>query len=178
MASRVMRYIFLGDSSAVVPHIVLLDAGLASSFNRAINHNVRKFFEAIVANDGISYGEAILGLADRQPYVKSPSAFIAEVDRKCREQREVFDNGGGDRAGENIKDYIDSVRAHRVVLDPTVMIALMSMLVLEGWQVRLDPGVSIMDGIKQAVPGGIFGYASQFTATMQKAMDLFKAKTD
>ena len=41
------------------------------------------------------------------------------------------------------------VRAHHVSLDPTVMVALMSMMVLEGWQFRLDPGVSIVGSIAQ-----------------------------
>ena len=38
---------------------------------------------------------------------------------------------------------------HHVQLDPTVMVALMSMLVLEGWQFRLDPSTSIIGCIEQ-----------------------------
>ena len=38
---------------------------------------------------------------------------------------------------------------HHVQLDPTVMVALMSMLVLEGWQFRLDPSTSILGSIEQ-----------------------------
>jgi len=41
------------------------------------------------------------------------------------------------------------VRKHHVTLDPTVMVALMSMMVLEGWQFRLDPATSIMQSIEQ-----------------------------
>ena len=64
-----------------------------------------------------------------------------------------------------------SVREHRVVLDPSVMVALMSMLVLEGWQrrqvpvpmrrspgadvartrCRLNPAANIMSGVHAAV---------------------------
>ena len=35
-----------------------------------------------------------------------------------------------------------------MTLDPTVMVALMSMMVLEGWQFRLDPATSIMSSIE------------------------------
>ena len=35
------------------------------------------------------------------------------------------------------------------MLDPSVMVALMSMLVLEGWQFRLDPSTSIVGCIEQ-----------------------------
>ena len=55
---------------------------------------------------------------------------------------------GEGRAGDNIRSYMASVRSHHVTLDPTVMVALMSMMVLEGWQWRLDPGVSIMGSIE------------------------------
>ena len=70
--------------------------------------------------------------------------------------KEECDAGGGNSAN-NIRDYMQSVRDHNVVLDPTVMVALMSMLVLEGWQSRLDPSVCIMDSIKLATGSGIMG---------------------
>ena len=38
---------------------------------------------------------------------------------------------------------------HHVQLDPTVMVALMSMLVLEGWQFRLDPSTAIVNAIEE-----------------------------
>jgi aarF domain-containing kinase len=176
---RLLRYVVLGDTSARVPHIVLLDAGLASSFDDTIRLNVRKFFEAIVKNDGVEYGKSILGLALSQPYVKSPEAFIEEVNAKCTRHRAEYDSGldAGTRSGDNIREYMQSVRDHRVVLDPTVMVALMSMLVLEGWQVRLDPAVSIMEGIELAVQGGIFAYASQLTAAAGKVVDFFTVRS-
>ena len=58
-------------------------------------------------------------------------------------------DGGGGRSGDNIRDVMTAVRSHRVVLDPSVMVALMSMLVLEGWQFRLDPSTSIIGSIAQ-----------------------------
>ena len=78
-----------------------------------------------------------------------------------------MDRGEG-RPGDNIRAYMDSVRSHRVVLDPTVMVALMSMLVLEGWQYRLDPAVSIFHCLEAATGGGVF-------STLQKASALYQS---
>ena len=94
-------------------------------------------------------------------------AFISEVAAKCTAQKEEMDRGEG-RPGDNIRAYMDSVRSHRVVLDPTVMVALMSMLVLEGWQYRLDPAVSIFHCLEAATGGGVFG-------TLQKASALYQS---
>ena len=146
----------LGDSSATVPHIVLLDAGLADDFPQSIFTNVHDFFDAITSANGKQLGRAILGLSPTQPYVVSPEAFIEEVNQRCIEQTAECDAGEGNSAA-NIRAYMQSVRDHRVVLDPTVMVALMSMLVLEGWQARLDPSVCIMDSIKLATGGGVIG---------------------
>ena len=86
--------------------------------------------------DGPRFGHAILGLAPTQPYVTDPDAFVAEVSAKMSEMKSEMEGGEG-RAGDNIRSYMASVRRHQVKLDPTVMVALMSMLVLEGWQVGL-----------------------------------------
>ena len=69
------------------------------------------------------------------------------------------DRGEG-RAGHNIRDYMALIREHHVLLHPTVMVALMSMMVLEGWQWRLDPAFSILDQLESTMGGGIFGYAN------------------
>lgn len=65
-----------------------------------------------------------------------------------KEMKVEMENGEG-RAGDNIRSFMASVRNHHVTLDPTVMVALMSMMVLEGWQFRLDPAVSIVGSISQ-----------------------------
>jgi aarF domain-containing kinase len=160
LIARLQRWLVLGDASSRVPHIVLLDAGLAASFNPAIFAHVRMFFDAVVDDDGEKYGEAILGLAESQPHVRSPEAFKQEVWQKNLRQKEEFNSGGG-RAGQNIRDYLASVREHNVVIDPTVMVSLMSMMVLEGWQTRLDPAVCIFDCLQQARSSGAFGMAER-----------------
>ena len=108
------------------------------------------------------YAESILGLGASQPYVADRQAFVDEVNGLVQRQRVEYDAGGG-RSGDNMRQYMAAVRRHRVVLDPTVMVALMSMLVLEGWQNRLDPSVSIIRSIEDASTGGVFGYISRLS---------------
>ena len=145
--ARLQRYVLLGQGSARVPHIVFLDAGLAAQFDPSLYSNVQEFFGSIIQHDGPAFGRAVLGLSPSQPYVADQDAFVSEVAVKMAEMKAEMDRGEG-RAGDNIRSYMESVRAHHVTLDPTVMVALMSMMVLEGWQFRLDPNVSIVGSIE------------------------------
>lgn len=151
LLARVQRFLLLGGTEdltkARVPHIIFLDAGLAAIFNEHIYSNVQGFFQAIVQAKGKEFGYAILGLAPAQPHVPSQEAFVLEVEQKMVEMRAQMEQGHG-RAGDNIRSFMASVRNHQVTLDPSVMVALMSMMVLEGWQWRLDPSVGIMDAIE------------------------------
>ena len=97
---------------------------LAAQFDSRIYSNVTGFFESIIKFDGPKFGLAILGLAPTQPYVKSPTDFCAEVTTKMKAMKQEMDDGEG-RAGDNIRSFMASVRAHNVKLDPTVMVALM-----------------------------------------------------
>jgi len=149
--ARLQRFLLLGGVEefrrSTVPHIIFLDAGLAATFDQRVYANVQGFFSAIVESRGNDFGHAILGLSPTQPHVADPQAFVDEVTVKMGEMRAEMDRGEG-RAGDNIRSFMASVRNHNVTLDPTVMVALMSMMVLEGWQWRLDPSVGIMDAIE------------------------------
>ena len=123
---------------------------------------VHSFFDAVVNYDGEAIGRSILALGGTQPYVQSREKFIQEVAQKCVAQKAEYDAGGG-KSGDNMRSYLESVRAHRVVIDPSVMVAVMSMMVLEGWQARLDPAVSVFACLESATGGGIFGYVSKLT---------------
>jgi len=175
---RLQRWLVLGDGSPDVVHIVFLDAGLAASFNERIFDSAKGFFDAIVATDGPRIGRNILGLAETQPFVDARpcgrDAFILEVAEKCAAQKAEFDRGEG-RPGDNIRAYMDSVRGHRVVLDPSVMVALMSILVLEGWQHRLDPAVSIFFCLQSAVGKGAFGYVHKAAELAEEVRSFFSS---
>ena len=152
LLARFQRFILLGGTweemkRTTMPHIVFLDAGLAATFDDRIYSNVQGFFTAIVEHKGPEFGRAILGLNPTQPHVLSEEAFLQEVTQKMGEMRAQLLRGEG-RAGDNIRSFMASVRNHNVSLDPTVMVALMSLMVLEGWQWRLDPSVGILDAIE------------------------------
>jgi len=176
--ARLQRALLLGGGleemrKTAVPHIIFLDAGLAATFDQRIYSNVQGFFQAIVQAQGPEFGHAILGLAPSQPHVASPQAFVDEVTEKMADMRAEMDRGEG-RAGDNIRSFMASVRNHNVTLDPTVMVALMSMMVLEGWQWRLDPSVGIIDAIEMqlnrrgSVAGWLITAAEKYSAMKAK----------
>ena len=58
--ARLQRWVVMGDASERVPHIVLLDAGLAASFDDSLYSHVKAFFEAVADDAADKYGDAIL----------------------------------------------------------------------------------------------------------------------
>ena len=152
--ARLQRFLIMGTSPWEVEaaHMVLLDAGLAASFDSRLQSHVGSFFTSIVKFQGTEFGESILNMSPTQPLVKKPDEFVAEVTAKMDTMRIALSSGNG-RAGENIRDFMVSVRGHRVQLDPSVMVSLMSMMVLEGWQFRLDPTLCVFDNVNTALRG-------------------------
>ena len=116
------------------------------------------FFSSVIQFEGKQFGESILGMSPEQPHVECRETFIAEVTEKMFVMKADLEEGRG-RAGVNIRNFMESVRGHRVLLDPSVMVSLMSMMVLEGWQFRLSPDLSVFNNVKIAVGGfgaGVF----------------------
>ena len=81
---RLQRWLIFGESGALAPHMVFLDAGLAASFDNRINSHVGSFFSSIINFKGRDFGEAILGMSPTQPLVQNRETFIAEVRRSAR----------------------------------------------------------------------------------------------
>lgn len=46
-----------------------------------------------------------------------------------------------------IKDVLESCRRYRLELHPTILVASVSSLTLEGWQFELDPTLRIIDNV-------------------------------
>jgi hypothetical protein len=53
------------------------------------------------------------------------------------------------------------------------MIALMSMVVLEGWQYRLAPDVSVLNSIENAMGGSVFGMINMVSERLASAKEKF-----
>jgi len=170
--ARLQRWVVLGDSSPQAPHIVLLDAGLAASFDPKIYSHVSEFFSAIVDNDGVFMARSILNLDPQgQPFVKDREAFVVECADVFERHHRQFEDLSEGRAGDNIKEFMALIRKHDVIIDPAVMVALMSMMVLEGWQFRLSPEVGVLDNIRDAMGGGsAFGMVNRLSSQVQETL--------
>ena len=174
--SRLARYLLLGDSDRNAAHIVLLDAGLAAAFKPSLVSSIFGFFEAMTTFDGQTFGECILGLNDEQPFVRDRQAFKDEVSVKMERMSTAMLERNEGRAGDHIRDFMASCRAHRLSLDPSVMVALMSMMVLEGWQFRLDPEASVFGNVTSALGGGFFGWVNQAGDALRKTQRAVQAR--
>jgi predicted unusual protein kinase regulating ubiquinone biosynthesis (AarF/ABC1/UbiB family) len=110
-AIRFIRWVLFDDADPLIPHIVLLDAGLAASFSENISSQVHNFFKAIADRDHEGIARTILKLnAEGQPITTDPEVFVKEVSAKFKIQIEEFETGDGTmRSADNIKSIMQSV---------------------------------------------------------------------
>ena len=54
-------------------------------------------------------------------------------------------------AGDCMNAIFETVQKYHVTIDPNVMVAVVTVMVLEGWQFRLDPSINIMDHIAEVM---------------------------
>ena len=103
--ARLQRFLIMGTSPWEVEaaHMVLLDAGLAASFDSRLQSHVGSLFTSIVKFQGTEFGNSILNMSPTQPLVKKPDDFVAEVTAKMDTMRIALSTGNG-RAGENIRN--------------------------------------------------------------------------
>ncbi|KAI4368187.1 hypothetical protein MLD38_016773 [Melastoma candidum] len=123
------------------PHVVFLDVGMTAELSKSDRVNLLEFFKAVARRDGKTAAECTLRLSKRQN-CPNPEAFIKEVDQ-------VFSFWGtpeGDKIhpADCMQDLLERVRRHRVNIDGNVCTVLVTTLVLEGWQRKLDPGYDVM----------------------------------
>ncbi|KAJ4837742.1 hypothetical protein Tsubulata_015335 [Turnera subulata] len=123
------------------PHVVFLDVGMTAELSKNDRVNLIEFFKAVARRDGRTAAECTLRLSKKQN-CPNPKAFIEEVD-------EAFTFWGtpeGDlvHPAEAMQQLLEKVRRHRVNIDGNVCTVLVTTLVLEGWQRKLDPGYDVM----------------------------------
>jgi hypothetical protein len=76
------------------------------------------------------------------------------------------------RSGDCMKDALETCRKYGVELHPTVLVAVVSAITLEGWQYELDPSISIMDHIDF-----IIDYKNQMNAFLERTLDNMDRKS-
>lgn len=70
---------------------------------------------------------------------------------------------------EVIQDMLGKVRMHQVNLKGSVSTLVATTLVLEGWSTKLNPNISIIDQISEALPRGSDG---QMVSTLEKIVTM------
>ncbi|KAM7250761.1 hypothetical protein ACFE04_022644 [Oxalis oulophora] len=123
------------------PHVVFLDVGMTAELSKRDRVNLLEFFEAVALRDGRNAAECTLRLSKKQS-CPDPKTFVKEVER-------TFSFWGSEE-GESIhpaecmKQLLEQVRRHKVNIDGNVCTVMVTMLVLEGWQQKLDPEYDVM----------------------------------
>ncbi|XP_062018417.1 uncharacterized protein LOC133734827 isoform X1 [Rosa rugosa] len=127
------------------PHVVFLDVGLTAELSKRDRLNLVEFFKAVALRDGQSVAECTLRLSGQQN-CPNPSAFIEEVDKSFK----LWDSPEGDamHPGDCMQQLLEQVRRHKVKLDGNVCTVIVTTLVLEGWQRKLDPDYDMMHTLR------------------------------
>ncbi|KAL0321191.1 UNVERIFIED_CONTAM: putative serine/threonine-protein kinase abkC [Sesamum radiatum] len=123
------------------PHVIFLDVGMTAELSKNDRINLLEFFKAVARRDGRTAAECTLRLSKKQN-CPHPEAFIQEVKKS-------FDFWGtpeGDvvHPAECMQQLLEQVRRHRVNVDGNVCTVMVTVLVLEGWQRKLDPDYDVM----------------------------------
>ncbi|GAB2231468.1 hypothetical protein Droror1_Dr00010476 [Drosera rotundifolia] len=123
------------------PHVVFIDVGMTAELSQGDRVNLLEFFKAVARRDGRTAAECTLRLS-KQQNCPNPETFIQEV-------KESFDFWGtpeGDivHPADCMQQLLEQVRRHRVNIDGNVCTVIVTTLVLEGWQRKLDPEYDVM----------------------------------
>ncbi|XP_031127248.1 uncharacterized aarF domain-containing protein kinase 2-like [Ipomoea triloba] len=131
--------------SKIKPHVIFLDVGMTAELSKNDRGNLIEFFKAVATRDGRTAAECTLKLSKKQD-CPDPDAFIKEV-------KESFDFWGtpeGDlvHPADCMHHLLEQVRRHQVNIDGNVCAVMVTTLVLEGWQRKLDPDYDIMHTLR------------------------------
>ncbi|KAJ7948584.1 Protein kinase [Quillaja saponaria] len=123
------------------PHVVFLDVGMTTELSKKDRVNLLEFFKAVALRDGRNAAECTLRLS-KQQQCPNPTAFIEEVEKTFNfwdsSEAEFF------HPGDCIQHLLEQVRRHKVNIDGNVCTVMVTTLVLEGWQRKLDPEYDVM----------------------------------
>lgn len=123
------------------PHVVFLDVGMTAELSSGDRVNLLEFFKAVALRDGRTAAECTLRLS-KQQNCPNPEAFIEEVEKSFS----FWGTREGDlvHPAECMHQLLDQVRRHKVNIDGNVCTVMVTTLVLEGWQRKLDPDYNVM----------------------------------
>ena len=129
-------------SHTTKPEIVILDTGLATELTPHQQASLAEFFQAIINWDGAGVAEKIISFSSNL----SPNLDLNGFNMDIAAAVATFSESTP-RAGDCMAAIFETVQHHHVTIDPNVMVAVVTVMVLEGWQFRLDPTINILDYI-------------------------------
>ncbi|KAL5548057.1 hypothetical protein UlMin_003288 [Ulmus minor] len=127
------------------PHVIFLDVGMTAELSKRDRVNLIEFFKAVALRDGRTAAESTLRLS-KQQNCPNPRAFVEEVDNSFK----FWDSPEGEviTPADCMKQLLEQVRRHKVNIDGNVCTVMVTTLVLEGWQHKLDPKYDVMQTLQ------------------------------
>ncbi|CAM6036199.1 unnamed protein product [Sphagnum compactum] len=123
-----------------LPEVVLLDVGMTAELNPRSRGIMLEVFKAVARKDGHAVADWTLQFAEDQT-CPDPENFKRDVDAKFKEYLSV--RGTASNTGECMTELFDQIRKHRVNMDGDVCTVMVTTLILEGWQRKLDPDLDV-----------------------------------
>lgn len=127
------------------PHVVFLDVGMTAELTKKDRVNLLEFFKAVALQDGRTAAECTLKFSKHQN-CPHPGAFVQEVEKSFM----LWSSAEGDliHPAECMQQLLEHVRRHRVNIDGNVCTVMVTTLVLESWQRKLDPDYDVMNTLQ------------------------------
>lgn len=127
------------------PQVCFLDVGMTAELSKIDRLNLLDFFKAVALKDGRSAAECTLRFS-KQQCCPNPDAFIKDVEKS-------FHSWGTPESlihpAECMHQLLENVRRHKVNMDGNVCTVMVTTLVLEGWQRKLDPEYDVMRTLRK-----------------------------
>ncbi|KAL5548065.1 hypothetical protein UlMin_003296 [Ulmus minor] len=127
------------------PHVIFLDVDMTAELSKRDRVNLIELFKAVALRDGRTAAESMLRLS-KQQNCPNPSAFVEEVDNSFK----FWDSPEGEviTPADCMKQLLEQVKRHKVNIDGNVCTIMVTTLVLEGWQHKLDPKYDVMQTLQ------------------------------
>lgn len=125
-----------------LPQIILLDVGMIVELSQRNRLILSELFKAAALRDGKTVAKCMLEFS-REQRCPDPEQFVRNVDEKFKRYLAV--EGSAKNTGECMTDLFNDVRQHHVTIDGDICTVMVSTLIYEGWQRKLDPNMDMLD---------------------------------
>nr|GMC70166.1 probable serine/threonine-protein kinase abkC [Ipomoea batatas] len=119
--------------------------GMTAELSNKDRLTLLEFFKAVAIRDGRTAAECTLRLSKQQK-CPSPDAFVQEVENTFNFWGTA--EGGNFHPADCMHHLLEQVRRHRVNIDGNVCTVIVTTLVLEGWQRKLDPEYDVLQTLQ------------------------------